>query len=120
MAPERRGRLSDVERGGAPDEAADGAARVEAVVRGRVQGVGFRYFVLREATRLGLRGWVANEADGSVRLVAEGPKSALEDLLGSLRVGPSGAVVSSVSDEWPQPAGRFDGFRVRSSGHRGD
>jgi acylphosphatase len=109
-----------VERAEKPDRSDDGAARLEAVVRGRVQGVGFRYFVLREAARLGVRGWVANEADGSVRLVAEGPKGALVELLGALREGPSGAVVRSLSEEWPPAAGGFDGFHVRSSGHRGD
>jgi acylphosphatase len=65
-------------------------------------------------------GWVANEADGSVRCVAEGPKLALEALLGALRDGPRGAVVSSVSEDWLPATGRFDGFGVRSSGHRGD
>jgi acylphosphatase len=109
-----------VERRGEPVEPAGGAIRLEAVVRGRVQGVGFRYFVLREASRLGLRGWVANEADGSVRCVAEGPKTALEALLAVLREGPSGAVIGSVSEDWLPAAGRFEGFGVRSSGHRGD
>ena len=120
MAPAGRRRLSEVERGGEPDPHADGPARLEAVVRGRVQGVGFRYFVLREAARLGLRGWVANEQDGSVRCVAEGPRVALEALLAGLREGPGGAAVRSISEEWQPPAGRFEGFRVRSSGHRGD
>lgn len=95
-------------------------ARLDAVVQGRVQGVGFRYFVLREAARLGLRGWVSNEADGSVRCVAEGPKLALEALLACLREGPRGAVVRSVSESWLPATDRFDGFRVRSSGHTGD
>ena len=54
------------------------AARLDATVRGRVQGVGFRYFVLREAMDLGLEGWVANTRDGSVRCVAEGPRDRLE------------------------------------------
>ena len=54
--------------------------RLEATVRGRVQGVGFRYFVVRRALELGLVGWVANGADGSVRCVAEGPSAALDAL----------------------------------------
>lgn len=89
-------------------------------MHGRVQGVGFRYFVLRLAAELDLVGWVANEADGSVRCVAEGPKTALEALLAALREGPRGAVVSSVSEDWLPATGRFDRFGVRSSGHRGD
>lgn len=120
MAPAGGSGLSEVDAGRDPGAPADGTARLEAVVRGRVQGVGFRYFVLREAARLGLRGWVANEADGSVRCVAEGRKRDLEELLAGLRDGPAGAVVRSVSEDWLPPAGRFDGFRVRSSGHSGD
>ena len=101
-------------------EEAGGPARLEAVVRGRVQGVGFRWFVVREAGRLGLGGWVANDADGTVRCVAEGPKPSLEALLAALREGPRGAVVDSVSEEWLPATGRIEGFGVRSSGHRGD
>jgi acylphosphatase len=108
-----------VERRGEPHEPG-GLARLEAVVRGRVQGVGFRWFVVGEANRLGLGGWVANEGDGSVRCVAEGPRPALEALLAALRDGPRGAVVGSVSEDWLPASGRFEGFGVRSSGHRGD
>ncbi|MDQ2965893.1 MAG: acylphosphatase [Chloroflexota bacterium] len=109
-----------MERGGEPAGTADGAARLEAVVRGQVQGVGFRWFVVREASRLGLRGWVANEADGSVRCVAEGPRPTLETLLAALRKGPAGAVVDTVSEAWLTATGAFDSFGLRSSGHRGD
>jgi acylphosphatase len=94
--------------------------RLEATVRGRVQGVGFRWFVVRVADGLGLRGWVANEPDGSVRCVAEGPRQALDGLLASLREGPPGARVDHVGETWSVPTGRFDGFDVRSGGHRGD
>ena len=108
-------------RGGESGDPAGGVAvRLEAVVSGRVQGVGFRWFVVKEAGRLGLGGWVANEADGRVRCVAEGPKPALEALLAALREGPRGAVVDSVSEDWLPETGRFQGFGVRSSGHRGD
>jgi hypothetical protein len=48
--------------------------RVEATVYGRVQGVSFRYYTQQKARQLGLTGWVANHPDGSVRLVAEGPR----------------------------------------------
>jgi acylphosphatase len=95
-------------------------ARLDASVRGRVQGVGFRYFVRGEAARLGIKGWVANQADGSVRCVAEGPRTSLEALLVSLREGPPGAVVRDVSTTWSEPTGEFDAFGVRSAGHRGD
>jgi acylphosphatase len=98
----------------------DDAVRLDAVVRGRVQGVGFRYFVLAEANRLGVTGWVANETDGSVRCVAEGPRARLETLLNRLREGPRGAFVDDVGVAWGPAAGDVDRFTVRSGSHRGD
>lgn len=109
--------------GGPPasvDAGTTAAARLEAVVRGRVQGVGYRYFVLDEAERLGLRGWVANELDGSVRCVAEGPRPALERLLAQLRAGPPMARVDSVAASWSRASGEFTTFGIRAGGHRGD
>ena len=96
------------------------AERLDATVRGRVQGVGFRYFVLRQAMDLGLTGWVANEPDGSVRCVAEGDRSSLETLLESLELGPAGAIVDRVSSHWEMATGGWHSFDVRSGGHRGD
>jgi acylphosphatase len=93
---------------------------LEARVRGRVQGVGFRYFVLSEAQRLGLTGWVSNEQDGSVRCVAEGPRPDLELLLEALREGPAMAIVEHVAEDWLPFTGRWGTFGVRSAGHRGD
>jgi acylphosphatase len=94
--------------------------RLDALIRGRVQGVGFRYFVIRHAMRLGLTGWVANEPDGSVRCVAEGPRSALDELLDVLERGPAGALVERVGTSWEPASGRFASFDVRSGGHPGD
>ena len=65
-------------------------------VRGAVQGVGFRWFVLREAHRLGVRGWVSNLPNGAVEVVAEGPPPVLAELLQALARGPSAAQVSGV------------------------
>jgi acylphosphatase len=96
------------------------AVRIEATVRGRVQGVGYRYFVVRESRRLGLSGWVANEPDGSVRLVAEGGQTAIGELEASLHVGPHGAIVDAISSVRMAATGSYDGFSVRSGGHRGD
>ena len=98
----------------------DGHARVEVVVRGRVQGVGFRYFVLRRATGLGLGGWVANQPDGTLRFVAEGKSEAVDELVEAVRQGPRGARVEAVDVNGLPPGGGFDGFDVRASGHRGD
>jgi acylphosphatase len=65
-------------------------------VRGVVQGVGFRWFVLREAHRLEVRGWVSNLPDGSVEVVADGPSGSLAQLLQALASGPGAAQVSGV------------------------
>lgn len=94
--------------------------RLDAVVRGRVQGVGFRYFVLREATALRLDGWVANEADGSVVCRAEGPRAELDRLVAALWAGPTGASVDAVLVQWGPALGALGPFTVRSGGHRGD
>ena len=94
--------------------------RLEAVIHGRVHGVGFRIFALREARRLGLRGWVANEPGRRVRCVAEGPRDALEALLRELHAGPSGASVDDVEVTWRPATGEFAGFDVRSGWHSGD
>jgi acylphosphatase len=98
----------------------DDLVRLEAVVRGRVQGVGFRYHVVREARRLGLAGWVANEHDGSVRTVAEGSSDALDRIEELLRSGPPGSIVEAVSLVRMPATGRFEGFAVRPAGHSGD
>ena len=94
--------------------------RLDATVIGRVQGVGFRYFALREGMDLGLDGWVANTQDGSVRCVAEGPRERLEILLDRLREGPAAAIVERVSEAWMPATGTLGPFSVRSGAHRGD
>jgi len=66
------------------------------IIRGRVQGVGFRWFVMREAERLALGGYARNLPDGSVEVVSEGPETALETLEAHLRRGPSHARVDDV------------------------
>ena len=96
------------------------AERLEAVVQGRVHGVGFRVFALREARRLRLTGWVANEPGRRVRCVAEGPRADLESRLGALQEGPAGAWVERVDASWLAATGEFPGFDVRSGWHAGD
>jgi acylphosphatase len=94
--------------------------RLDAVVHGRVQGVGFRFLVVRVATELGLGGWIANEPSGRVRCVAEGPRDSLERLLQVLGEGPRGAHVDRVDATWSEAMGEFSGFDVRSGWHGGD
>ncbi|HXG42154.1 MAG TPA: acylphosphatase [Dehalococcoidia bacterium] len=88
-------------------------ASLRAIVRGRVQGVGFRDFVWRRARFLGVRGYVRNLPDGqSVEVVAEGEREALEQLLEYLREGPRAARVDAVEVEWAQPSGRYRDFAI--------
>lgn len=94
--------------------------RLDATVIGRVQGVGFRYFVLREAAALGVDGWVANTSGGAVRCVAEGPRASLETFLERLHEGPVSAIVDRVSAAWMPATGTLGPFEVRSGGHPGD
>jgi acylphosphatase len=89
-----------------------GPARLRALVRGRVQGVGFRASVEHEGARLSLAGWVRNLSDGGVEVEAEGDRSDLERLLGFLKQGPRGARVDSVIAEWLAPAGLPRPFQV--------
>lgn len=81
-------------------------------VRGRVQGVGYRYFVLREAERRNLTGFARNQTDGSVEVVAEGPEESLRDLEARLREGPAFSGVESVEAEAIAPRGDL-GFQIR-------
>ena len=94
--------------------------RLEAVIRGRVQGVGYRYFAWAEGRALDLQGWVANESDGTVHCVAEGSRDDLEALLGRLEAGPAGAIVEAVTVTWGDASGSLGPFGIRSGGHRGD
>jgi acylphosphatase len=94
--------------------------RLHANVRGSVQGVGFRVYILRRARALGLTGWVANRSDGSVEVVAEGPMPELEELEGILRRGPGSATVDDVEVERSVASGSFEGFQVRAGHHGGD
>lgn len=87
--------------------------RVTARVAGRVQGVGFRYFVIREASARGVTGWVRNRADGSVELLAEGPRAALDELIEALRRGPPAARVTSVETNWLEGGPEHRGFQMR-------
>ncbi len=88
-------------------------ARLHVTVRGFVQGVGFRYFVIEAARRLGLTGWVRNNRDGSVEAVAEGSRQALEQWLEAVRRGPRGARVTEVEANWGAATREFGGFTLR-------
>lgn len=85
------------------------------VVRGRVQGVGFRWFVEREAHILGIAGWVRNNSDGSVEVLAQGTRDQLSGLHGRLREGPRAARVDSVEASESKPAPQLNSFRIEGA-----
>jgi len=82
------------------------------LVEGRVQGVGYRYFVVRQADALGVSGYARNRADGSVEVVAEGSEAAVADFEARLREGPSFAEVTNVEREAVAERGS-SGFHIR-------
>ncbi len=93
----------------------DDLARLQATVEGRVQGVGFRAFVIERVYALELTGWVRNTWDGKVEILAEGKRQDLEKLFADLHRGPRAAFVTGVKAEWDQATGEFRGFNVRST-----
>ena len=80
-------------------------------IRGRVQGVGFRYWTVLEAQALNLKGWVRNEPDGSVTALVSGPDEAVAEMLDLFWTGPRGAAVTGVTTEPADPGELPDDFR---------
>ena len=89
------------------------AQRLRAVVKGEVQGVGFRWSVQRQAGELGLTGYAENLPDGSVRVEAEGDPNRLDQLEAYLRQGPRWAEVESLDIQRAPATGEFRGFSAR-------
>ena len=85
------------------------------IVRGRVQGVGFRWFVEREAHMLGIAGWVRNNHDGSVEVLAQGTRDQLSGLHSRLREGPRAARVDVVEVAEAAPAQGLNSFRIEGA-----
>ncbi len=89
-------------------------ASVQATVYGRVQGVFFRSFVSRQATQLGLTGYVRNLPDGeAVKVYAEGERKQLAELLSYLNIGPPGAKVEKIVTNWSKHTGSYSRFSIR-------
>ena len=93
------------------------AASAYVLVTGRVQGVGYRWFVRSHATALSLRGWARNRRDGAVELEVVGPRERIENLIEQLRQGPPASEVEDVAVHWlPLPTtGGPAGFEIRAS-----
>jgi len=87
--------------------------RAEILANGLVQGVGFRYFVVRNAQKLGLKGFTQNLYSGEVFTVAEGPRHLLEELYNIIKVGPAYADVKNASIKWSNSKNEFKTFEIR-------
>jgi len=91
-------------------------SRVNIIVDGLVQGVGFRWFARSAAQRRSITGYVRNRPNGTVEIVAEGDNGLLQDLIKEIRIGPSAARVTGLSIEWDEPedeVSQFTQFEVR-------
>ena len=81
-------------------------------ITGKVQGVGFRYYVLRQAQELGIRGWVSNKPNGDVEALAQGEKTDLERFIFKIKEGPSFSRVEDASLNWVNEAEQYFGFEI--------
>jgi Acylphosphatases len=89
--------------------------RLDAAIRGRVQGVGFRWFVEREAHILGIAGWVRNNSDSSVEVLAQGTRDQLSGLRSRLQQGPRAARVDNVEEVEEKATPGMTSFRIQGA-----
>lgn len=87
--------------------------RAEIIAAGLVQGVGFRYYVIRQASKLGLTGYTKNLYTGEVLTVAEGEKYLVEELFNQIRIGPVYAHVKNATIVWGEYKNEFSNFEIR-------
>ena len=85
---------------------------VNMTISGKVQGVGFRYFVLRQAQELSINGWVSNKPNGDVEAFAQGEKADLERFIAKVKEGPSFSRVDDVNLNWVNEAEQYFGFEI--------
>lgn len=88
-------------------------ARAEIIVNGLVQGVGFRYFVYRNAKALRLKGFTKNLFSGEVLTVVEGNRPIIEEFYNRIRIGPSHASVRKHNIIWQEPKNEFENFEIK-------
>ena len=86
---------------------------VHMIAHGRVQGVGFRFFVREQAVPYGIKGWVRNLPDGSVEILAEGENEMLNNFIEKVRIGPVFGTVSDITVEKVEPTDLFNNFSIR-------
>lgn len=87
--------------------------RLHALVYGRVQGVGYRYFAKQQALNNGLKGWARNRKDRTVEILAEGNRQELEIFLSKLHEGPPASEVTKITTSWLPANGEFSHFKIR-------
>lgn len=92
---------------------ADDKKRCEIIANGLVQGVGFRYFIIKNAENLGLKGYTKNLYSGEVLTVVEGYKAKIEELYKRIKVGPSHASVKNCKVHWEESKNEFTNFEIR-------
>jgi acylphosphatase len=92
---------------------AKNCVRAEITVNGLVQGVGFRYYILRQAQSLGLKGFVKNLFTGEVHTLAEGERGIIEEIIKLIKTGPSHAQVKNCRVEWSDSTDEFTTFEIR-------
>ena len=105
--------MSKIEKNGLESKKQPALYQLHCLIKGRVQGVGFRYFVLDEAENRDLLGWVRNTECGEVEAVLLGPKTSLESMLSVLHQGPPLSRVVRVDFEWEEPDPSLKGFNIR-------
>jgi acylphosphatase len=89
------------------------SVRAEITVNGLVQGVGFRYYILRQAQNLALKGYVKNLFSGEVYILAEGERGMIEEFIKLTRTGPLHAHVKNCRVEWSNSTDEFTTFEIR-------
>ncbi len=97
------------------EEAAEEVVRAHVLVRGKVQGVGFRAFTQFHANRRNLHGWVRNQAEGGVELEIQGPKRSIDTFLQVMNQGPPLSQVLQVMVDWKEPNRQTEGFKILRS-----
>ena len=87
--------------------------KVHLKIRGKVQGVWYRASTQKKAEELNIKGWVKNDIDGGVSVVAEGEENFLKELIKWCHQGPPGAIVEEVEEKWDEYSGEFSTFEIR-------
>lgn len=88
-------------------------SRIHAIISGKVQGVTFRYHAGKLAKTLGIKGWIKNNSNGTVELIAEGEEIQLQTFLTWCHNGPQHAQVATIDAKWQEPTGEFQDFKIK-------